>query len=205
MRATLRTTALLAVLATGALTACGTTAAAAKLPPQPRISSTATTPAAPTAGALDRSKPTGLRIEAAGVDARRMVDLSVDPTTGELGVPDADTQADDPGWWTGGVTPGEKGVSVLVAHFDTKHGPALMRNVEKIRLGDLIEVPREDGRTARFKIREIEDVNKADFPTAKVYTPTDRPELRLLTCGGPLHDGHRTNNVILYADLLPPA
>lgn len=102
-----------------------------------------------------------------------------------------------------GVTPGEKGVSVLVAHFDTKHGPALMKDVKKIKLGDLIEVPREDGRTAKFKIREIEDVNKKDFPTDKVYADTQRPELRLLTCGGEIKDGHRTNNIIFYADLTP--
>ncbi|WP_326589825.1 sortase domain-containing protein [Streptomyces sp. NBC_01294] len=150
--------------------------------------------------ALPRSRPTGMKIDAAGVDAQKMVDLAVDPASGELGVPNADTDADSPGWWTQGVTPGEKGVSVLVAHFDTRHGPALMRDVKKIRLGDLVEVPREDGTTARFKIREIEDVDKRNFPTGKVYGATDRPELRLLTCGGPLKDGHRTNNVIFYAD-----
>lgn len=144
-----------------------------------------------------------MKIDAAGVDAKRMVDLEVDAATGELGVPNADTDANSPGWWTGGVTPGEKGVSVLVAHFDTKHGPALMKDVKKIKLGDLIEVPREDGRTAKFKIREIEDVNKKDFPTDKVYADTQRPELRLLTCGGEIKDGHRTNNIIFYADLTP--
>lgn len=141
-----------------------------------------------------------MKVDAAGVDAKKMVDLKVD-AAGELGVPDADTDANNPGWWTGGVTPGEKGVSVLVAHFDTKYGPALMRNVKDIKLGDVIEVPREDGRTARFKIREIEDVDKKAFPTAKVYGDTPRPELRLLTCGGALKNGHRTNNVIFYADL----
>ncbi|MFD9409047.1 sortase domain-bontaining protein [Streptomyces sp. NPDC059989] len=143
-----------------------------------------------------------MKIDAAGVDAKRMVDLKVDPATGELGVPNADTDADNPGWWTEGVTPGEQGPAVLVAHFDTKYGPALMKDVKNIKLGDLIEVPREDGKTAEFKIREIEDVNKKDFPTDKVYGDTARPELRLLTCGGEIKDGHRTNNVILYADLV---
>lgn len=147
------------------------------------------------------SKPTGMKIDAAGVDAKKMVDLKVDAATGELGVPNADTDANSPGWWTEGVTPGEKGVSVLVAHFDTRHGPALMKDVKKIKPGDLIEVPREDGKTAKFKIREIEDVNKKDFPTGKVYGDTQRPELRLLTCGGEIKDGHRTNNIIFYADL----
>ncbi|WP_424213228.1 sortase domain-bontaining protein [Streptomyces sp. BI20] len=184
----------------GGLTACGGTESAVKPPPAPRVSNTATTPTA-AAPPLPPAKPTGLKIASAGVDAKRMVDLSVDGDTGELGVPDADKDADVPGWWTQGVTPGEKGVSVLVAHFDTRHGPALMKNVKDIKLGDVIEVPREDGRTAKFTIREIQDVNKKDFPTEKVYGATDRPELRVLTCGGEIENGHRANNVILYADL----
>ncbi|RPF41123.1 sortase family protein [Streptomyces sp. Ag109_G2-6] len=198
---TLAATALTLTAAALALTACGT-ASATKLPPAPKITPTAAAPAPSPALALERSRPTGLRIEAAGVDAHRMLALKTDPATGELNVPDPDTEADTPGWWTQGATPGEKGVSVLVAHFDTKHGPALMKDVAKIGLGDLVEVPREDGSTARFKIREIEDVNKKDFPTQKVYADTARPELRLLTCGGDIENGHRTNNVILYADLV---
>ncbi|MER6782186.1 MULTISPECIES: sortase domain-bontaining protein [unclassified Streptomyces] len=186
---------------TGALAACG--AGGTELPPDPKVgNASAAAPVADTTTALPPSKPTGMKIDAAGVDAKGMVDLKVDATTGELGVPNADTDADNPGWWTGGATPGERGVSVLVAHFDTKHGPALMKNVKKIGLGDLIEVPREDGRTAKFRIREIEDVDKKDFPTDKVYGETRRPELRLLTCGGEIKDGHRTNNVIFYADLV---
>ncbi|MFK0234342.1 sortase domain-containing protein [Streptomyces vinaceus] len=197
-RAIVTTTLTLSV--TGALAACG--AGGAKLPPDPKVgNASAAAPAARTSTALPPSKPTGMKIDAAGVDARRMVDLTVD-AAGELGVPDADTEANSPGWWTGGATPGENGVSVLVAHFDTKHGPALMKDVKKIKLGDLVEVPREDGRTATFQIREIEDVNKKDFPTDKVYGETGRPELRLLTCGGEIKDGHRTSNVIFYADLV---
>ncbi|MFE2326504.1 sortase domain-bontaining protein [Streptomyces sp. NPDC059385] len=203
MRATFRTAALV-VAVSGGLAACG---GGVKHAPDPEVGSTSAPAPAPDsvsggATALPPSKPTGMKIDAAGVDVKKMVDLKVDAATGELGVPNADTDADHPGWWTQGVTPGEKGVSVLVAHFDTRHGPALMKDVKKIGLGDLVEVPREDGRTARFKIREIEDVNKKDFPTDKVYGATDRPELRLLTCGGEIKDGHRTNNVIFYADLV---
>ncbi len=209
MRATVRTAAVAALAtltACGILTACGTGGgadSAAVLPPDPKVGSTAApAPAGEAAPALPGSKPTGMKIDAAGVDAKKMVDLAVDPATGELGVPDADTDAGNPGWWTQGVTPGEKGAAVLVAHFDTKYGPAVMKNVKKIKLGDLIEVPREDGKTARFTIREIENVDKKDFPTDKVYGETNRPELRLLTCGGEIKNGHRTNNVILYADLV---
>ncbi|WP_443074688.1 sortase domain-containing protein [Streptomyces sp. NBC_01431] len=69
-------------------------------------------------------------------------------------------------------------------------------------VGDTIEVGRADGSTAVFKIRESEQVGKKDFPMNKVYGTTDRPELRLTTCGGPIQDGHRSANIIFYADLL---
>ncbi|MEI5101560.1 sortase [Streptomyces sp. PmtG] len=77
-----------------------------------------------------------------------------------------------------------------------------MRNVAKVKVGDEILVPRADGDTAAFRVRAIQQVDKKDFPTHKVYGATDRPELRLLTCGGPIKDGHRTDNIILYADLV---
>ncbi|MEV7416882.1 sortase [Streptomyces sp. NPDC089919] len=191
---------LAATLTTGGLTACGGGAAVDAADPGVGNKVAASQPATPAARPLAASKPTGLQIPAAGVDATTMLDLTTD-AAGELAVPDPDTAADDPGWWTGGVTPGEKGVAVLVAHYDTKHGPALMKNVARLAPGDEIRVPRADGATATFTIREIQDVPKTDFPTSKVYTPTPTPELRLLTCGGPIKDGHRANNVILYASL----
>ncbi|MEV8016408.1 class F sortase [Streptomyces sp. NPDC086554] len=169
--------------------------------PDVKVNNAATAPASQPRAPLEKSRPTGLRIPAAGVDATSMLDLGVG-ADGALDVPPVD-KAEEPGWWTGGVTPGEKGAAVLVAHYDTARGPALMKDVAKVRMGDEIEVPRADGSTATFKVREIQQVDKKNFPTHKVYGATDRPELRLLTCGGPIKNGHRTDNIILYADLAP--
>ncbi|SDJ78260.1 class F sortase [Streptomyces indicus] len=179
------------------LMACGQ---GAQPGPDVKVANTATAQAKQAAQAMQRSKPTGLKIESAGVDATSMLDLTTD-STGELQVPPAD-KAELPGWWQDGPTPGEKGASVLVAHYDTAKGPALMKNVKDIKIGDAVEVKRADGTTAHFKVREIEQVNKKDFPTNKVYGETNRAELRILTCGGGLKDGHRTDNIILYADLV---
>ncbi|MEV3855200.1 class F sortase [Streptomyces sp. NPDC050095] len=163
-----------------------------------------TAPAAPqakgAAAPLDRSVPTGLRIPSAGVDSAGMLRLGLD-RGGELQVPPV-AKAEEAGWWTGSPTPGEKGAAVLVAHYDTANGPALLRNIAKVGTGDTIQVPRADGSTATFKVRQIQQVNKKDFPTNKVYAATDRPTLRLITCGGPIVDGHRSDNIILYADLV---
>ncbi|MFI1679751.1 class F sortase [Streptomyces sp. NPDC020607] len=168
--------------------------------PDVKVHNAATAQAQQAVAPLKASRPTGLRIPSAGVDAKSMLDLGVGADQ-ELDVPPVD-KADEPGWWTGGVTPGEKGPAVIVAHYDTANGPALMKNVAKVEVGDTVEVPRADGSTATFEVREIQQVGKEDFPTHKVYGATGRPELRLLTCGGPIVGGHRSDNIILYADLV---
>ncbi|MGY0018652.1 class F sortase [Streptomyces sp. cg35] len=196
------TTAVLTASLAAGVTACGQGSSGGGPAPDVSVRDT-TAPVTPRAGAapaLDRSTPTGLRIPAAGVDATGMLRLGLD-ADGALQVPPADKGA-EPGWWTGSPTPGEKGAAVLVAHYDTANGPALMRNIAKVRAGDRVEVPRADGRTATFEVRQIQQVNKKDFPTNKVYAATGRPTLRLITCGGPLVDGHRSDNIILYADLV---
>ncbi|MFI6049550.1 class F sortase [Streptomyces violascens] len=152
------------------------------------------------AGPLKASEPTRVVIPSAEVDASPVLRLGVDSAQ-ELEVPPVD-RAEQAGWYTGSVTPGEKGASVLVAHYDTANGPALMRNVKNMKVGDVIEVGRADGSTAVFKIRETQQVEKKDFPTHKVYGTTNRAELRLITCGGPIKDGHRSANIIFYADLV---
>ncbi len=43
---------------------------------------------------------------------------------------------------------------------------------------------------------------KPTVVSSKVYGNTARPELRVVTCGGEITDGHRPDNIILYADLV---
>jgi hypothetical protein len=54
---------------------------------------------------------------------------------------------------------------------------------------------------AEFRAREIEQVSKKAFPTQRVHGNTARPELRLITGGGDIRDGHRPDSIIPYADL----
>lgn len=187
----------LTVALSGGLAACSHGDAPA---PDVSVSNSAIPLAKQTAEPLKPSKPTGLRIPSAGVDATTMLDLTTD-ANGELDVPPVN-KAEEPGWWKDGPTPGERGAAVIVAHYDTAEGPALMKNIKNVKIGDLIEIGRADGSTAKFKIREIEQVNKKNFPTQKVYGKSTHPELRLLTCGGGIKGGHRTDNIILYADLV---
>ncbi|MEU6982948.1 class F sortase [Streptomyces sp. NPDC046324] len=194
--------ALLVLAALAALTGCAGTAAPAAGPPAKVTETRAPAPKASVVP-LPRSKPVRVRVPAAGVDTGPVLELGL-AGDGTVEVP-SEADAERIGWYDKGVTPGETGPAVLIGHFDTARGPAVLKNVAKVRVGDEITVARADGTEAVFRVRELEQVDKKVFPTRKVYGDTERPELRLITCGGELVDGHRPDNIILYADLVTRA
>ncbi|MYV68746.1 class F sortase [Streptomyces sp. SID2131] len=195
-----RTAAVVLLAALALLTGCSAGSEGAAAPPA-RVTETA----APEASAvpvrpLARSLPVRVALPSAGVDTGPVLKLGL-AADGTVEVPSV-ADADRIGWYDKGVTPGETGPAVLIGHFDTERGPAVLKDVSRVRAGDEITVTRADGKAAVFRVRELEQVDKDAFPTAKVYGNTTRPELRLITCGGELTDGHRPDNIILYADLV---
>ncbi|MFE2646763.1 class F sortase [Streptomyces nigra] len=107
------------------------------------------------------------------------------------------------GWFTGSVTPGEKGTAVVVGHVDNTRGPAVFYGLGSLEKGKRIEVVREDGKTAVFQIYGIEVFEKNDFPGDRVYASKGTAELRVITCGGGFskqtgYDG----NVVVFAGLV---
>ncbi|MYV39019.1 class F sortase [Streptomyces sp. SID1328] len=186
-----------------ALAACGTqdsTGHAAPPPPSP-VSTPAAAPAK-SAAPMARSLPVRVTIPSAGVDTGPVLKLGL-AADGTVEVPSV-AQASRIGWYSKGVTPGETGPAVLIGHYDTVNGPAVLRNVGQIKQGARITVARADGSSAVFSVRTVEQVDKDAFPTGKVYGDTTRPELRLITCGGAIENGHRPDNIIIYGDLVPP-
>jgi len=107
------------------------------------------------------------------------------------------------GWFTGAVSPGEKGTAVVVGHVDNTQGPAVFYGLGALKKGNRIEVSRQDGKTAVFEIYGIELFEKDDFPGDRVYASKGTPELRVITCGGGFtkqngYDG----NVVAFARLV---
>ncbi|ALV53860.1 class F sortase [Streptomyces althioticus] len=146
-----------------------------------------------------RSVPVGLQIPAIGVDTP-VVRLGLAPDR-TVEVPPI--TADDPaGWYRYSPTPGRPGPSVILGHVTVgAHGDGVFRHLARLRRDDGITVRLENGTAARFAVTSVRTVAKADFPTEDVYGDTARPELRLITCGGPLEDGEYRDNVIVFAAL----
>ncbi|MGA5797840.1 class F sortase [Streptomyces cellulosae] len=148
---------------------------------------------------LERSVPVGLEIPAIGVDTP-VVRLGLAPDR-TVEVPPI--TADDPaGWYWYSPTPGRPGPSVILGHVTVgAYGDGVFRHLARLRQDDGITVRLENGTAAEFAVTSVRTVAKADFPTEDVYGDTPRPELRLVTCGGPLEDGEYRDNVIVFAAL----
>jgi hypothetical protein len=156
---------------------------------------------APAAGAgLSRSTPIRLQVAAIGVDSTLMsLGLQAD---GAMQVPTGGFPA---GWYTGGPTPGELGPGVIAGHVD-KNGPGVFYRLHELRPGDRVVVTRQDGSKPVFRVTRLALYRKDQFPTRLVYGNTDRPVLRLITCGGSFDSrtGHYEDNIIAFADLVNP-
>lgn len=174
-------------------------------PPQPASA------AAPDTGTVPETfaaAPATLPFSA--VDRVRIPAIQVDAPVVPVGL-DADgwvaapppENPDTAGWFTGAVSPGEKGTAVVVGHVDNKQGPAVFYGLGALKKGNRVEVVRQDGRTAVFEVYGVEVFEKNNFPGDRVYGSKGTPELRVITCGGGFskqsgYDG----NVVVFARLV---
>nr|WSY51372.1 class F sortase [Streptomyces sp. NBC_00886] len=154
---------------------------------------------AKTVHALAHSVPVTLRIPAIGVDTPVMkLGLASD---GTVQVPPI-TAHDRAGWYRHSPTPGQTGPSVILGHVTVgTYGDGVFRHLAQLHKGDRIEALLENGTAATFTVTTVRTVAKADFPSDEVYGDVDRPELRLITCGGTRTGAGYLDNVIVFAAL----
>ena len=109
---------------------------------------------------------------------------------------------------TGSAAPGVSGPAVILGHIDSAaHGPSVFYELSRLRPLDEFTVTRADGRTVTYKVNSVRQYPKDAFPTLEVYGPTPRPEMRLITCGGPFDSSARSylDNTIVYANQINAA
>jgi sortase A len=127
--------------------------------------------------ALD-SKPTRLVIRAIGVDAEieaRGLDSSRNLATPK--------NFRNVAWYDLGPRPGEPGNAILNGHVNWWTGDAVFTHLDRLRIGDLVEVVRADGAVVRFKVTATRTV-LADARVASLFAASTRTTLTLITCSG---------------------
>ncbi|GAA3195440.1 class F sortase [Actinocorallia longicatena] len=158
----------------------------------------------PDGRSMGSSAPVRLRIPTAGVNAR--IGEIGENADGGIAVPAA-AKAREAAWFRSSPTPGTRGSSIIVGHYDDDKGGAVFYNAYKIKKNDKVMVDRADGTVATFAVDAMEQINKSMFPTRRVYGRVGYAGLRLITCGGKFNKDRRhfSDNVIVYAHLTPRA
>ncbi|MEU0273595.1 class F sortase [Streptomyces sp. NPDC006307] len=107
------------------------------------------------------------------------------------------------GWYVPGPTPGDEGPAVIAGHVTWNGAPSVFHRLTSLKAGDPINVEREDGKTATFKVERVAQYPKNRFPTVEVYKNIDHAGLRLITCGGQYDESQRyySDNVVVFARL----
>jgi sortase (surface protein transpeptidase) len=150
---------------------------------------------------LTASQPVGITIPTLNVRAVvHNVGIAAD---GTIAVP-ALERANEAGWYDQSPTPGQLGPAVIVGHVDTRAGPAVFHELQRMRPGDKVEVARQDRTVAVFEVSRVDRFSKSNLPADQVYGDFDRSNLRLITCGGQWVGGQTgyADNVIVFATLV---
>ncbi|UUL75429.1 class F sortase [Pseudarthrobacter sp. Fe7] len=138
-------------------------------------------PASPEA-ALPASVPVRVQVPSIGVDAGliplgKQANGEIETPSGEPGSPG--------GWYQDSPTPGQTGSAVILGHVNaTNSDIGLFYRLHELAPGQAITVTRADHTAAVFTVYKVNVYHKATFPTIEVYQNADRPEVRLITCGG---------------------
>lgn len=146
---------------------------------------------------LPKSQPTHISIPSVGIDTS-VTSVGQD-STGSIQMPPLFDWTT--GWYKYSPTPGQIGPSIIVGHVDTYKGISVFWRLRDIKQGDVIDVSRADGKTAKFKVSALKQFSQSDFPTKEVYGNIQYPGLRLITCGGAFDKQTEsyTQNTVVYA------
>jgi sortase (surface protein transpeptidase) len=145
---------------------------------------------------LAASAPTGIEIPAIGVTRDSVMKLGFTADMALQVPPDAYTV----GWFSRGAAPGTDGPAVFASHINYAGKKGGFADIGTLTPGAEVVVHRADRTTVVFTVDRVERASKQAFPTSAVYGPTARPEVRLITCGGPYDASTRNyeDNVIVF-------
>lgn len=148
-------------------------------------------------------KPVRLVIHAIDVDAKiQSVGLSW-REDGTMGVPSNFT---DVGWYNKGPLPGAPGSAVIDGHFDGKNTPrAVFYDLDKLKVGDLVEVIDAKGRALHFKVVGSKTYDYKDDAADIFFGDTSKARLNLITCAGDWMAEQKLyrERIVVFTELVP--
>jgi hypothetical protein len=182
---------LLSLMLAGCGSDPGTTSAAA--PPPPAESVPVTKP-------FTGLRPTQVKIPKIGAESSLIAVMVKED--GGIAVPSVNKPM-QAAWYRLSPVPGDVGPAILLGHVDGNKQAGIFYKLHELARGDEIFVSRSDGKELKFVVDHQDQVPKDQFPTDAVYGNTDKPELRLITCGGVFDHAEHSykDNIVIYANL----
>ncbi|GAC1450030.1 MAG: class F sortase [Pseudarthrobacter sp.] len=146
------------------------------------------------------SMPVSISAPTIGLSAK-ITDLGKE-ANGELQVPTGEPGS-PAGWYRDSPAPGQPGSSIILGHVNSTTGPVgLFYRLHEMQPGQQFATGMADGTTKTFTIDKVDIYHKSSFPTIEVYRNADRPEVRLITCGGyDKASNQYLDNTVVYAHL----
>jgi sortase (surface protein transpeptidase) len=187
--------ALLTTIAVGSALIAGCSGDSSAASSTPNSASPPTAQVAP----MVRSTPIRVQIPAIGVDSNLM-DLRLQ-SDGTMEVPPAGFPA---GWYEGAPTPGQLGPAIIAGHVDWGGQPGVFYHLRDLKPGNEVRIARRDGSVAVFRVTQVKQYPKDNFPTNVSYGDIDHAGLRLITCGGSFdRQAHSyEDNIVAFAELV---
>ncbi|KMM37084.1 class F sortase [Guptibacillus hwajinpoensis] len=131
-----------------------------------------------------------VKVEIPAIDVSANIENVGILDNGQMGVPEDISEV---GWFEPGFKPGTKGNSVLAGHVDSKEGPAIFFNLDKLSKGDEIILTGKDGEKLTFVVTGKESYPYQNSPIEKIFGPTDSRSLNLITCTGTFNRSEGTH------------
>lgn len=119
---------------------------------------------------------------------------------GQMGVPSTENGV---AWFEPGVKPGEKGNAVMAGHVDSKTGPAIFYELDKVGPGEEIEVTDENNDVLTFTVQRAESYDRNNAPMQDIFGQSDSRNLNLITCAGTFDQAEGTHDerLVVYTEL----
>jgi sortase (surface protein transpeptidase) len=145
-------------------------------------------------------RPTSVKIPKIGAESSLLA-VAV-KTDGTISVPSVHTPM-QAAWYKLSPVPGDVGPAIVLGHVDGDKKPGIFYKLKDLAPGDEVDVDRSDGRKLKFVVDRVTQVPKDTFPRDAVYGNSDKPELRLITCGGAFDHAEHSykDNIVVYANL----